>query len=63
LQRKSWGRSCTVVCFLLDNSLASDGELSRRKCTTFRTWRKFEIKSCTVLILMKRHSQFSPSAV
>jgi len=37
-----------VVCFLLGNSPASEfrrwGEIPRRKHTTFRTGRKFEIK-------------------
>jgi len=39
-------RVLNVVCFLLGNSPASDaGELPRRKHTTFRTQRKFEIKT------------------
>jgi len=47
-----------VVCLLLRNSLASNsdgGELSRRKHTTFRTRRKFEIKNVCVHGLCYRY--------
>jgi hypothetical protein len=42
-------RKIYAACFLLDNSKA--GELPRRKHTTYRTRRKFEIKKICVVIL------------
>ena len=55
-------RVLKVVCFLLGNSPASyAGELPRRKHTTFRTRRKFEIKNTSPLIWRKGQDTFDYS--